>query len=134
MFSGSLPPERLLQGEVSQLSQRVREIGDEVATLRQVCDSKVEQVLFEREGLHVCLHLTTPQHLEDCSSIKALCGRLELHRGHAAAGLLRLESLLASSVSGFIGRLACLVRNEVHSHRARFKDVFAPASETLELD
>lgn len=60
--------------------------------------------------------------------------RLEQHCGCLTASHLRIKGLLASSVSGLVDRLACLVRDEVTAHRPRLTDVVASASDSLELD
>lgn len=43
----------VLQGEVSQLTRRVWELGDEAAGTRQKSDRNVKDVLFERDRLHI---------------------------------------------------------------------------------
>lgn len=53
--------ESALRGEVGQLTRCVRDLGNELARMRQECDSKVEDVHFECDGLQVCLEWTASE-------------------------------------------------------------------------
>lgn len=77
----------------------------------------------------------TPSKLSGINwSSKAVRQRLEQHCGRLTASHLRIKSLLATSVPGFIDRVAYLVGDEVAAHHVRFMDVVASASYRLELD
>lgn len=50
-FQSLTVSELVLQGEVGQLTQRVRQLGDKVTkTHEEFCEDNVEDVLFERDG------------------------------------------------------------------------------------
>lgn len=50
-----------LKGRVGQLTGCVRKAGEQVPTMRQKCDHKVDDVLFERDGFQVRLDSTASQ-------------------------------------------------------------------------
>lgn len=60
--------------------------------------------------------------------------QLEQPLGCLAASHLRLNLLLASAVSHFVDKGACLVKSGGAARRARVTDVVTSASEGLELD
>lgn len=53
--------EAVFQGEVGQLARHVRELGDEADRMGQICDRKVEDLHFERDGLQLPLNSTASQ-------------------------------------------------------------------------
>lgn len=55
------PLESVLQGEICQVARIVREIGDKVARMQQVCGRKVEYVPFEHDELQVRLYSKASQ-------------------------------------------------------------------------
>lgn len=118
---------RQLQGEIGQQTQRVGEVRVERDRMRQEIDLKMENVLFERDGLEERLDSTASQLFGARHSLRAVHERLEQHSGHSSAGHLRLESLLAYTVTGFVDRVDRLVGDEVAALRTRLTDVVASA-------
>lgn len=98
------PSESALQGEVGRLTRRVKELGEQIARLRQKWDFEVEHVLSERGGLQICLDSTALQLGGVLNVLKTARERLEYHRACSTASPLRLEWLLVPLVSGFIER------------------------------
>lgn len=94
----------------------------------------MEPVLCERDVFQVRLDLTPSQILGVRSSLTLGRERLERHIGLWTASHLSLDSLPASSVSGFVDRVARLLGDEVSAHRAGLTDVAALVSDSLEMD
>lgn len=115
--------EAILQCEVCQVARREGKFRDEDARMLQGCNHKVEDVLFERDGLQVCLNSTTSQLLGARSSWMAAHEGREQSRGRLAGNHLRLESLLAYLVFESVDRMACLVRDKVTAHCSRVRNV-----------
>lgn len=128
------PSESALEGDVSQLSQRVGELGDELAKMRQRGNFKVQDVIYELVGLRMLLDSTASQLSAIGRPLTAARERLKQHRGRLAPGHMGVEALLASSVSGLVDRVTRLVSNEVASHRARLTDGVSSASQRLKMD
>lgn len=57
-----------LPGEVAQVAERVGELGDVVAGVRQECDCKEKDVLFELDSMQVRLDATASQLKAGCNT------------------------------------------------------------------
>lgn len=102
--------------------------------MRQDCDREVENTLFERDDLPVCVDSTASQLSGVCNSLTVERELLEQHRGRSVATHLSLGLSLASLVSGFIHSLAHFVSDEVVADCVRLMDIVASASYSLEMD
>lgn len=60
--------------------------GDEVAKIRQDCNSNVEQVCFESDGLQVPLHQMASRLPGVCSFLAVACGRGKQHHRQWTVG------------------------------------------------
>lgn len=83
-----------------------RGAGDEVTSMRQQCDRKVEQVVSDRDILQVRLDSTALQLSGARNSLTEARERLGHLRRFSAASHLRPELLLASSVYRLVDRVA----------------------------
>lgn len=102
--------------------------------MRQELDRRVKDILFEGDGLKVRLDSAALQLSGVSSSLTTGCEPLEQHRGSLAASHLRPKSLLASSVAGFVDKMASLVSDKMVAYRARLSDLVDSASDSLDLD
>lgn len=94
--------ESALLGEVAQLAQQVREIGDEVARMPQERDCGVEDVLSEPAGLQGRLNSKAAQLSGVRISPTTASKRLLKHRGRPATSYFWLGSLLSLFVPCFV--------------------------------
>lgn len=96
----------------------------------------MEDIIFELDGLQVLFDSKVSQLSGAHSSLTLECDRLATPKQHcrrSATGHLRLESLLAFSVSGFNGRVAGLVSDEMAAYLVGLTDVGSSASDSLKL-
>lgn len=101
--------------------------------MRQEYHCRVEDILFERDGVQKRLASTPLRLSGPRNALKATPEQLEQHPGHSAASHLQLESLFAPSVSRFFDKVAGIVSDKVAAHRARLVDVCPPVSVIMEL-
>lgn len=94
----------------------------------------MEDIVFERDGLHVRLDSTASHLSGACHVLTTACKRLEQYLGRSAASNMQLELLLASFVHRLVERVTCLLSHKVPAHRARLRDVVTLSTDSLELE
>lgn len=116
------------------MTPQVNEQLDKIGSVREEGDISVEEVLFQRHDLQVCLDATASKLLGACISLGVEREQLEQHGALSPSSRFRLESLLSSSVSRFIDDFARFVTDELAAHHARPSMVVTSASRGLKLD
>lgn len=120
-----------------EAAQRIRHLGDpgeENARICEKCDCRVEEVILEHDGLEVHLDSSGLVLLGAPNALTRSRKRFEQHRRRSTASKLCTESLIKSSVCGFVDWVAHLVNEEVAALRGSLTDVVASVPNSLEVD
>lgn len=91
--------------------------------MRQECDSNMDGVFFERDGLQVHFDTTALKLPGVRNPLMVARERLQQHLGRLAASCSWFQSLLSSFISRLVDGVAHLVSDEVAAHRGILQGV-----------